>query len=133
MEKLGPVLEGMSPTERKALETSSMALSSKIVGEALSMGQAMQALAVALTALNAYREAKGESPIDPEQVNPMMLASMMDELIRDQDFLDFLQGQVEVEVESEESEEEGMEEEESSEVVTPASLMNRRNTLMGAM
>jgi hypothetical protein len=56
MEKLGPVMEAMSPAERKALEAASLALASKIVGEAIARDQAMQAFAVALTALNAYRE-----------------------------------------------------------------------------
>lgn len=132
MEKLGPVMEAMSPAERKALEAASLALASKIVGEAIARDQAMQAFAVALTALNAYRESTGEGPIDPEAVNPMMLASMLEELMQDQDFLDFIAG--EVEVEGPEMEEEGEEDEGEGSMVEPAkSMMNRRNTLMGAM
>ena len=130
MEKLGPVMEAMKPAERKALEVASLALASKIVGEAIARDQAMQAFAVALTALNAYRESTGETPIDPESVNPMMLASMLEELMQDQDFLDFIAGEVEVEgPEMEEGEEEG----EDSMVEPAKSMMNRRNTLMGAM
>lgn len=132
MEKLGPVMEGMSPPERKALESASLALASKIVGEAIARDQAMQAFAVALTAMNAYRESKGEGPIDPEAVNPMMLASMLEELMQDQDFLDFIAGEVEVEVEEDMMDEDTMEEEDSM-VESPEAMMNRRNTLMGAM
>ena len=131
MEKLGPVMEAMGPAERKALESASLALASKIVGEAIARDQAMQAFAVALTALNAYRESTGEGPIDPEAVNPMMLASMLEELMQDQDFLDFIAGEVEVE----EVDEDTMDEDEGEgPMVEPAeSMMNRRNTLMGAM
>jgi hypothetical protein len=130
MEKLGPVMEAMSPAERKALEAASLALASKIVGEAIARDQAMQAFAVALTALNAYRESTGEGPIDPESVNPMMLASMLEELMQDQDFMEFIAGEVEVE---EDVMDEDMMEDADSMVETPESMMNRRNTLMGAM
>ena len=130
MEKLGPVMEGMSPPERKALEAASLALASKIVGEAIARDQAMQAFAVALTAMNAYRESTGEGPIDPESVNPMMLASMLEELMQDQDFMEFIAGEVEVE---EDVMDEDMMEDADSMVETPESMMNRRNTLMGAM
>jgi hypothetical protein len=133
MEKLGPVMEAMSPAERKALEAASLALASKIVGEAIARDQAMQAFAVALSALNSYRESTGETPIDPESVNPMMLASMLEELMQDQDFLDFIAGEVEVEVEGPEMEEEGEDEGEGSMVEPAKSMMNRRSTLMGAM
>lgn len=133
MEKLGPVMEAMKPAERKALESASVALASKVVGEAIARDQAMQAFAVALTALNAFRESKGETPIDPEVVAPMMLASMLEELMKDQDFLDFISQEVEVEeVEEEEMEEEEMGEEDSM-VESPKSMMDRRSTLMGAM
>ena len=132
MEKLGPVMEAMSPAERKALEAASLALASKIVGEAIARDQAMQAFAVALTALNAYRESTGEGPIDPESVNPMMLASMLEELMQDQDFMEFIAGEVEVEVEEDVMDEDMMEDADSM-VETPESMMNRRNTLMGAM
>lgn len=130
-EKLGPLMEALKPAERKALESAAVALASKIVGEALSRDQGLQAFAVALTALNAYRQSLGESQIDPEAVNPMMLSSMIEELIRDEDFLAFIAGEAEVEVEGPETEDEG--EEEDSMVESPKSLMNRRSTLMGAM
>ena len=87
---------------------------------------------MALTALNAYRESTGEGPIDPESVNPMMLASMLEELMQDQDFMDFIAGEVEVEVEEDVMDEDMMEDADSM-VETPESMMNRRNTLMGAM
>ena len=131
MEKLGPVMEGMRPAERKAVEAAALALASKVVGEAVAREQAMQAFAVALSAMNAYRESMGEAPIDPEQTNPMMLASMLEELIRDEDFMDFIAG--EVDVEEVEDDEMMMEEEGGGMEETPASLMDRRNTLMGAM
>lgn len=132
-EKLGPVMEALKPAERKAIEMASLALASKVVGEAIARDQAMQAFAVALSALNAYRESTGESPIDPEAVNPMMLASMLEELIRDEDFMDFIAG--EVEVEGPEMEEEGEEEDEGEDSMgeSAKSMMNRRTTLMGAM
>jgi hypothetical protein len=73
----------------------------------------------------------------------MMLASMLEELIQDQDFLEFISQEVEVEeveveeVEVEEVEEgemeEGEMEEEDSMVESPKSMMDRRSTLMGAM
>jgi len=136
-EKLGPVMEAMSPAERRALEAASLALASKIVGEAIARDQAMQAFAVALSALNSYRESTGETPIDPESVNAMMLTSMIEDLLQDQDFMDFIAGEVEVEVEGpemeEEGEEEGEDEGEGSMVEPAKSMMNRRNTLMGAM
>jgi hypothetical protein len=132
MAKLGPVMEAMNPAERKALEAASLALASKIVGEAIARDQAMQAFAVALTALNAYRESTGEGPIDPESVNPMMLASMLEELMQDQGFMEFIAGEVEVEVE-EDMMGEDMMEDAGPMVETPESMMNRRNTLMGAM
>ena len=141
MEKLGPVMEGMSPAERKALEASSLSLASKIVGEAIARGQAMQAFAVALTAMNAFRESKGENPIDPESTNPMMLASMLEELARDEDFMEFIAG--EVELEEEDTQElimrgEGLpledeDEDEMGESTNAKRIMNRRNTLMGAI
>lgn len=133
MEKLGPVMEAMSPAERKALEAASLTLASKIVGEAVARGQAMQAFAVALTAMNAFRESKGETPIDPESTNPMMLVSMLEELVRDEDFMEFIAGEVEVEVEEEDEDEDMMEVEEGSMVEPAKSMMNRRSTLMGAM
>jgi hypothetical protein len=133
MEKLGPVMEALKPAERKALEAASVALASKVVGEAVARDQAMQAFAVALTALNAYRESKGEATIDPEAVNPMMLASMIEELIRDEDFMEFIAGGVEVEEVEEDTMDEDTMEEEDSMVESPKSLMNRRATLMGAM
>jgi hypothetical protein len=138
MEKLGPVMDGMRPTERKAVEAASLALASKIVGEAIARGQAMQAFAVALTAMNAFRESKGESPIDPESTNPMMLVSMLEELIRDEDFMEFISGEVEL-PEEEDTQElimrgEGLPLEDEDEIVEPAkSMMNRRSTLMGAI
>ena len=135
-EKLGPVMEAMRPAERKALEAASLALASKVVGEAIAREQAMQAFAVALSAMNAYRESTGETPIDPEQTNPMMLASMLEELMRDEDFMDFIAGEVEVEVENEDSEEDKMEDKMEGEggmEESAKSMMNRRNTLMGAM
>ena len=143
MEKLGPVMEAMKPAERKALETSSLSLASKIVGEAIARGQAMQAFAVALTAMNAFRESKGETPIDPESTNPMMLVSMLEELVRDEDFMEFIAGEVELPEGEEDTQElimrgEGLpledEDREADEMVEPAkSMMNRRNTLMGAI
>ena len=129
-EKLGPVMEGMRPAERKAVEAAALALASKVVGEAVAREQAMQAFAVALSAMNAYRESMGGASIDPEDVNPMMLASMLEELIRDEDFMEFIAGEVEVEVEDDEM---MMEEEGGGMEETPASLMDRRSTLMGAM
>lgn len=136
-EKLGPVMEAMKPAERKALEAASLALASKIVGEAIARDQAMQAFAVALTAVNAYRESTGATPIDPEGINPMMLASMLEEFIRDEDFMDFIAGEVEVEgpeMEEDTMDEDTMEDEGEGSMVEPAkSMMNRRNTLMGAM
>lgn len=131
METLGEFMAAMQPAERKALEAASLALASKVVGEAIARDQAMQAFAVALTALNTYRESMGEAPIDPESVNPMMLASMLEELIRDEDFLDFIAGEVEVK-EVDEDMDEDMDEDEGM-VESPEAMMNRRSTLMGAM
>ena len=130
MEKLGSFMEAMQPAERRALEAASLALASKVVGEAIARDQAMQAFAVALTALNTYRESTGESPIDPEAVNPMMLASMLEELMQDQDFMEFIAGEVELE---EDTMDEDLEEAEGSMVEPAESLMNRRSTLMGAI
>lgn len=130
MEKLGSFMEAMQPAERRALEAASLALASKVVGEAIARDQAMQAFAVALTALNTYRESTGESPIDPEAVNPMMLASMLEELMQDQDFMEFIAGEVELE---EDTMDEDLEEAEGSMVEPAESLMNRRTTLMGAI
>jgi len=131
LEKLGPVMDGMKPAERKALESAALALASKIVGEAIPADQTMQAFAVALTSMNAFRQSLGESEIDPEAINPMMLTSMIEDLIRDEDFFEFIEG--DVDVEEEKMDEENMEEEEESVVESPKSMMNRRSTLMGAM
>jgi hypothetical protein len=60
----------------------------------------------------------------------MMLASMLEELMQDQDFMEFIAGEVEVE---EDVMDEDMMEDADSMVETPESMMNRRNTLMGAM
>ena len=90
----------------------------------------MQAFAVALTALNAYRDSTGEGPIDPEAVNPMMLDSMLEAMIRDEDFMEFIAGEVELE---EDTMDEDLEEAEGSMVEPAESLMNRRTTLMGAI
>ena len=135
LEKLGPMMDSMSPSERKALESAAIALASKIVGETIPDDQKLQAFAVALTSMNAYRQSLGESEIDPEVINPMMLTSMIEDLIRDEDFFEFIEGDVEVgeEMEDEEMEDEDMMEEEGSMVEPAKSLMNRRSTLMGAM
>lgn len=130
MEKLGSFMEAMQPAERRALESTSLALASKIVGEPIASDQAMQAFAVALTALNAYRDSTGEGPIDPEAVNPMMLDSMLEAMIRDEDFMEFIAGEVELE---EDTMDEDLEEAEGSMVEPAESLMNRRTTLMGAI
>ena len=130
MEKLGSFMEAMQPAERRALESTSLALASKIVGEPIASDQAMQAFAVALTALNAYRDSTGEGPIDPEAVNPMMLDSMLEAMIRDEDFMEFIAGEVELE---EDTMDEDLEEGEDSMVEPAESLMNRRTTLMGAI
>jgi hypothetical protein len=74
----------------------------------------------------------GDAPIDPEAVNPMMLVSMLEELIRDEDFMEFIAGEVEVAVEDDTMDQDL--EEEGGLMVEPAeSLMNRRTTLMGAI
>ena len=130
MEKLGSFMEAMQPAERRALESTSLALASKIVGEPIASDQAMQAFAVALTALNAYRDSTGEGPIDPEAVNPMMLDSMLEAMIRDEDFMEFIAGEVELE---EDTMDQDLEEGEDSMVEPAESLMNRRTTLMGAI
>lgn len=130
MEKLGSFMEAMQPAERRALESTSLALASKIVGEPIASDQAMQAFAVALTALNAYRDSTGEGPIDPEAVNPMMLDSMLEAMIRDEDFMEFIAGEVELE---EDTMDEDLEEGKDSMVEPAESLMNRRSTLMGAI
>ena len=129
-EKLGPVMDGMRPSERRAVEAAALALASKVVGEAIAREQAMQAFAVALTAMNAYRESTGGNLIDPESASPMMLVSMMEELLRDEDFMEFIAGEVDVEPEGADDE---MEDEKEGEEETPTSLMNRRSTLMGAI
>lgn len=128
-EKLGPVMGRMRPSERRAVEAAALALASKVVGEAIASKQAMQAFAVALTALNAYRESTGGNIIDPESASPMMLVSMMEELLRDEDFAEFIAGEVDVDDEMPEGDENEGEEE------TPTSLTprDRRSTLMGAI
>jgi hypothetical protein len=63
----------------------------------------------------------------------MMLASMLEELMQDQDFLDFIAGEVEVEEVDEDMMDEDMDEDEGPMVEPAESMMNRRNTLLGAM
>jgi hypothetical protein len=135
LEKLGPLMDSMSAAERKALESAAISLASKIVGEKIPADQTMQAFAVAVTAMNAYRQSLGELEIDPESINPMMLTSMIEDLIRDEDFFEFIEGDVDVEEEmmDEEMEDEDMMEEEGSMDEPAKALMNRRSTLMGAM
>jgi len=132
LEKLGAFMESMTPGERTALESAALALASKIVGEPIVSDQAMQAFAVAVSAMNSYRESMGDAPIDPEAVNPMMLVSMLEELIRDEDFMEFIAGEVEVAVEDDTMDQD-LEEEGGSMVEPAESLMNRRATLMGAI
>lgn len=133
-EKLGPVMDGMRPSERRAVEAAALALASKVVGEAIARKQAMQAFAVALTAMNAYRESTGGTPIDPESASPMMLVSMMEELLRDEDFMEFIAGEVDVEPEGADDEmPEGDENEGEEETPTSLTPRDRRSTLMGAI
>jgi hypothetical protein len=135
LEKLGPVMDSMGSAERKALESAALALASKIVGETIPDDQKLQAFAVALTSMNAFRQSLGETEIDPEVINPMMLTSMIEDLIRDEDFFEFIEGDVDVgeEMMDEEMKDEDTMEEEGSMVEPAKSLMNRRSTLMGAM
>jgi hypothetical protein len=62
----------------------------------------------------------------------MMLVSMLEELIRDEDFMEFIAGEVEVAVEDDTMDQD-LEEEGGSMVEPAESLMNRRATLMGAI
>lgn len=133
LSKLGPVVEGMLPTERTPLMAAAAALAGMIAGQpmkAKGSPEDLQTLAVALTAANAYRESKGEPPLDLEAVAPLMLMTMFEDLLRDEDFADFLAAEVEGEDEREDTEEvEDMEEM----PMTGAPPSNRRATLMGAM
>ena len=131
MEKLGPLMENMSPREKTMLMRSAAKLASKISGEAVAPeGDAgLQALAFALTALNAFRESQGMDPVTLE-TPAVTLVSMMDEAMSDPAFMEFMKSEIP------EEEEDTMELEEEDSMVEsegPKDLMGRRATFMGAM
>jgi len=137
-EKLNPALEGMSESVRKMLLKSACAMASKVTGMSIQPTggpQSLQALAFALTALNAYRESKGDPAIRLEGgIDPAVLTSIMDEAMSDPDFLDFMEQ--EAAPPEGEGEVEGEEEGQGTEVeieIKPGGALASRKTFMEAM
>jgi hypothetical protein len=130
MEKLQPLLDFLSPKDRQMILATAAKLASKVSGEPVPPDgeSGLQALAFALTALNAFRESQGMDPVTLE-TPAVTLVSMMDEAMSDPAFSDFMKSEIPEEEEEEEPEtEESMVESEG-----PKDLMGRRATFMGAM
>jgi type II secretory pathway component PulM len=135
-EKLAPIMEGMAPRDRAMLAKAAAKLASKVVGQAVSAdGDAgLQAIAMALASLNAYRESMGMGPV-PQGVSAAALVGMIEDAMEDAAFMEFLKSDMST-MNSEGMESEDMNsemEDEDSMTEDSKNLMGRRAAFMGGL